>query len=567
MGCLKKSVVFYVLLVIALCSSYDTRIQGHELSSIHNYTHCSDDRECPTWFVCNSTNGCQCGNEHDEAIVCDDESFMSAVLVCNCVTYDRTSRSTYLGSCFYSCDNHQALSGVYDELPANSETLINESICNDFNRAGILCGDCKEGYSPFVLSYNLSCVKCPDGHKNWWKFILVGFVPLTFFYFFVVIFNINVTSSRLHGVVWFCQIFTAPGLVRVMLLAMHSKYQNFLEMAKVFTIFYSFWNLDLFRSVIPGICLNVTTLQALALDYLIALYPFLLVIFSYIVIKLYDSKAPFIEFIWRPFRALLANFRESLDVRTSVIDSFSTFFLLSSVKTVSVTGDLLLSTQIYQLSSNISTYGLYYSPTVVYFGEEHLPYAILAIFILMVFFGIPTIVLLLYPFQFFQRFLSFFPFNWHFLHAFVDSFQGCYKDGTEPGTFDCRWFAVLTLLLRLIIFIVFSLTLSMMFFVYAIIAVVICVVLAINLQPFKKAAVHYPSTDSTFMILLCIFFIANIGRDIASREIHLYYSTMTALAFTSAIIPVLYIALLVTYWLITKVKWIHRIINGRRCLN
>ena len=42
------------------------------------------------------------------------------------------------------------------------------------------------------------------------------------------------------------------------------------------------------------------------------------------------------------------------------------------------------------------------------------------------------------------------------------------------------------------------------------------------------------------MILFCIFFIANIGRDIASREIHLYYSTITALMIISAIIPVLY---------------------------
>ena len=32
---------------------------------------------------------------------------------------------------------------------------------------------------------------------------MVAFVPLTLFYFFVVLFNINVTSSRLHGVVWY----------------------------------------------------------------------------------------------------------------------------------------------------------------------------------------------------------------------------------------------------------------------------------------------------------------------------------------------------------------------------
>ena len=101
----------------------------------------------------------------------------------------------------------------------------------------------------------------------------------------------------------------------------------------------------------------------------------------------------------------------------------------------------------------------------------------------------------------------------------------------------------------------------MMYFVYAAVAVLAFVILAINIQPFKKSTVHYPSTDSTFMILLCVCFIANIGRDIASREIHLYYSTMTALAISSVTIPALYIALLITYWLITKVKWIHQLLN------
>ena len=553
-----ESVVFLLFIATVRCNIGK---QSHELPGTHNYTHCSDDRECPTWFVCNSSNVCQCGNEHDQAVVCDNRYFSSAVLVCNCVTYDKESRSTYLGSCFYNCDNHRVFSGVYEVLPETSETLINKSICTDFNREGLLCGDCKEGYSPLILSYNLGCVKCPDGQKNWWKFILVGFTPLTFFYFFVVIFNINVTTSRLHGVVWFCQTLTVPALVRVMFLAVQSKYPNFLTVARVFTLFYNFWNLDLLRSAIPDICLNVTTLQSLALDYLIALYPFALGSFSYFVIKLYDSKVSFIVMLWRPFRALLANFRETMVIRTSVIDSFATFFLLSFIKICSVTGDLLVSTQIYRLGSNTSTYGLYYSPTMAFFGKEHLPYAILAIFISIVFLCVPTILLLLYPFQFFQRFLSLFPYNWHYLRAFVDSFQGCYKDGTEPGTFDCRWFSVLTLLLRLILFVIFTLTLSMMYFVYAAVAVLAFVILAINIQPFKKSTVHYPSTDSTFMILLCVCFIANIGRDIASREIHLYYSTMTALAISSVTIPALYIALLITYWLITKVKWIHQLLN------
>ena len=191
------------------------------------------------------------------------------------------------------------------------------------------------------------------------------------------------------------------------------------------------------RSVIPDICLNVTTLQALALEYLVALYPFVLIMFSYFTIELYDRNLTLIVAAWKLFRKVLTIFRRSWDIRTSVIDSFATFFLLSYVKVLSVTTDLLVPTQIYQLGSNRSKFGLYYSPSVTYFGNDHLPYAIPATVIFTLFVSIPTVTLVLYPYRFFQTILLSSPFNWHFLRAFVDSFQGCYKDGTEPGTFDC----------------------------------------------------------------------------------------------------------------------------------
>ena len=561
MNSLKKSLVFLILITpFSLSSVIKMNKSGIKLSDSQR-SHCSDNSECPTWFMCNSSNMCQCGNTHNHAVVCDHRLLSAAVEDCYCVTYDTERKSTNLGSCVFNCGKKKLTGMVYEALPTISEMLIDGSVCADFNRAGLLCGDCEEGYSPFVLSYNLSCVKCPDGHKNWWKFISVGFVPLTFFYFFVVLFNINVTSSRLHGVVWFSQAVSMPALVRVLLLAALSKSTYFLKVAKICILFYSFWNLDLLRSVIPDICLNITPLQALALDYLVALYPFLLILLSHLLIKLYDSRVPFLVMVWKPFRALLANFRRTMDVRTSVIDSFATFFLLSYIKVLSVTSDLLIPTQIYQLGSNISTYGLYYSPTVIYFGEEHLPYAILAISIFALFVCIPTVTLLLYPFQFFQRFLSLLPFNTHYLHAFVDSFQGCYKDGTEPGTFDCRWFAVLQLLIRPLLFILFALTLSMMFFVYAVIALIIVLIASINVQPLKKAVVSFSLTDSTFLILLSFSFIVNIGRDITSREnkvVHFITTTMLAL---SAAIPIIYIALSITLWLVSRIKWFHQIVN------
>ena len=326
--------------MVPLSKSKQSSNNVHMLEFLKEDIKCSNGSICPTWFVCNAKKKCHCDNGHRDKILCDGRAHASAVLNCNCVTYNKNTKSTYIGGCFYNCistnwTNHLPIR----QLPKNPETLINNSVCTYFHRTGLLCGDCEEGYSPLVLSYNLSCVECPYGHKNWWKFLLAGFMPLTVFYIFILAFNINVTSSRFHGMVWYSQSISMPSFVRIMLLALSIENAQFLMTAKVLAVFYTYWNLDLFRSIIPDICLNVTTLQALALEYLIVLYPFVLTLSSYFLIVLRDRKVTFIVTVWKPFRKVLVKLNSSWNIRTSVLDSFATFFLLSHVKILSVTSD------------------------------------------------------------------------------------------------------------------------------------------------------------------------------------------------------------------------------------
>ena len=557
MLCLASASVL-LLIFSTVCSTSGQCTGNATVTESNGHTRCSSDRTCPTWSVCDSKEKiCKCGKDHNRAIACDSERLVSAVLDCHCVTYDQDTESTYLGSCFYNCDHYSfkiLRDTIYEKLPQTTESLINNSVCTRFHRTGLLCGDCEDGHSPLVFSYNLSCVECPDGHKNWWKFILVAFIPLTFFYFFVVVFNINVTSSRLHGVVWFSQFVSAPELIRLGF-TNHGPSLSAVAL-KVFLIFYSFWNLDILRSVMPDICLNVTTLQALALDYLLALYPFLLIILSYFIIELYDRKCVFIVAVWKPFHKMLTRLQTSWNVRTSVIDSFATFFFLSYVKIISVSADILIPTQIYKLGSNKSTLRVYYTPSVEYFGHEHLPYAILALTLLALFVCIPTLTLILYPFQLFQKFLSLFPFNWHFLRAFVDSYQGCYKDGTEPGTFDCRWFASVELLVRPTFYVISGLTLSEIFLVYAMTIIIIYVMLLINFQPFKTQASHYPSTDTVFLLLLSLCFTVLVGNDIVYGEISALsrYAVIIVTIISFGLTPIAYTIGLIGFWLFSKVR-------------
>ena len=103
--------------------------------------------------------------------------------------------------------------------------------------------------------------------------------------------------------------------------------------------------------------------------------------------------------------------------------SFSTFFLLSYVKILSVSADLLVFTAVHQLPDNKTHYRIYYDVSVELFRGSHIPYALLAATLAIVFIMIPTLILMLYPFQCFQKCLSYYRIQWHFIRAFVDSFQ------------------------------------------------------------------------------------------------------------------------------------------------
>ena len=547
----------YLFGIIVLVSS---NVYGIDDSNINrgfgkNYSHgtfsleCTADSSCPTWNYC-SSGRCQCRENHDDIILCKDESSISGVLDCNCVTYDEVTGSTFVGECFYNCVHHINMDRIYHILPRKPTELVNHSVCSWFNRKGLLCGECEDGFSPFVLSYNFSCVNCTDGYKNWWKFSLIVFAPVTFFYLFVVIFQINVTSSHLHGVVWFSQTISMPPLVRFVMVELADGYPHVLTVVRAFTPLYSMWNLDLLRSVIPDTCLNVSPLQALALEYVVAFYPLVLAFLSYCTIILYEAKVTPIRIIWKPFHKLFTLFRKTWDVRTSLIDSFASIYLLSYVKILSVSMDLLIPTKIYKLNSNAVIYGLYYVPSVPYFGSYHLPYAILALVLLFFFVIVPNMILLLYPFQFFQKFLTLFSINWYSFRIYVDSFQGCYKDGTEPGTFDCRWFSALMLFTRSIYFIIYGLTLSMMSFTYALILNVTVLIFLVNIHPYKKTAVRYPSTDTTFLTLLALCISAILGMDLSTIESSIYGPILVIICVISACVPLFYITFFVFSWLI-----------------
>ena len=506
-----------------------------------------------------SDNGLsKCGDIPHDILQCSSQGNIS-VLDCYCITYSESENESQaeIGSCMYNCLNINKTDFsdfVYHILPKNTSDS-NEVICGkEFSRNGTLCGKCKDGYYPLVYSFNLTCIKCPHGRANWWKFVLSAFLPLTIFYFIVVFFKINTTSSHLHGFIYYSQAISMPALARPTTL--YLKHQsNYLTVWKYVGSLYGIWNLDFFRTFDLGICLGTDTLQTLSLDIAVGIYPLML---SYILIDMYDRKFRILVILWKPFLIFFSLFRRNWEIRTSVIDAYATFFFLSNVKFLSASFDLLVPVKVYQLSSFNGlnyTWRLYYDATIPYFGENHLPYAILAIVTLFVFVLTPVVLLLLYPFRWFQKLLNVFPFRWYILHTFMDSFYGCYKNGTEPGTRDCRWFVSLFYIVRILIFLIALFTLNSMYFIMGSMCLVLFAILMMNIRPFKTNFSYYTDINVIFIILLASSFITVVGINDASVRSHAMIWIIYVLALTFGILPLLYISVIILYWIFKHRKF------------
>ena len=200
------------------------------------------------------------------------------------------------------------------------------------------------------------------------------------------------------------------------------------------------WNLDFFRTVIPPICLPLHTLQILALDYLVALYPLFLIIVSYALLTAYDKEISIVVWVWRPFQKCLARFRRPWNIRYSIIDAFATFLLFSYMKLLTTSTDFLIPVSVHNVTGEWIGNYLYYDASIPFFKGAHLIYASFTLLIVIIVIIFPLILLLLYPMKCFQKCLNRCGLNFQGLRFFMECFQGCFRDKTDGGM-ECRYFA------------------------------------------------------------------------------------------------------------------------------
>ena len=453
-----------------------------------------------TWFVWGNGT-CTFGDGLDGIVKVESNEVM--ILDCYCITADRTSNKTVVGQCFFNCDNlTRSNSDLIYHRVAKYVSDLNET-CSYLHRTGTLCGECMHGYVPPAYSYSMECIKCSHTHHNWLKYVAVAFLPLTVFMIIILVFIVSVSSPKLLALVFAIQIFSAPVNMRILV----ASEQYFTHVGKfafqTMSVLYGVWNLDFFRTILNGVCLNVSTLQVLALDYLVAVYPMLVMAIAYVLVELHGYGFRPVLYVWRPFHYFFARFRRQWDIQHSIMDAFVTFFILSTTKFLSVSFDILIPTRLYSPDGTPIGLYLYYDANVRYFHCHHLPYALLALTVLTVFILLPLTLLTLYPCRLFQKCLMKCKLHNTTLISFVHTFQQYYKDG-RSGTIDCCWFAGFYFVVQICNFLIYALTLNYISCLFLACFAILLAMFLLFVQPYKKDYAFFNTGDVLVILLQAI---------------------------------------------------------------
>lgn len=442
---------------------------------------------------------CVCGNTLKGIVSCKSNWKAVGVLQCYCM-YNSTSEGLIVGACLPGCFIEKSKSYLYAYYSSSDD--LND-LCENFNRTGPFCGNCSGSDRGLpAYSFSLKCRRCTGSWKNIAKYIAIAYGPLTIFIVLIVVFTVSVNSAPLHGYIFVAQILALPITLRIFKAIIEIKPLQGSSLIAFGATVYGFWNLDFFRFANPDyFCLHpsLSTLGIMSLDYLIALYPLIIIVLMYVMVESHGWGYRVLVFLWKPFSCCFVRFRHRLNIKTSLVDAFVTFFSLSYVKSLGTTVDLMVTTPVWDVNGTHLHSRVYYDGTMHFFKGRHVIYAVISLTCFLFFNLLPIIFLLLYPRRFFQRAI---PNNVRrILHPFMDTLLGMYRDGTDGGC-DCRYFAAVYPIAKIAIFSMCFVSMNSLVFVLITIVTTITAMMVAVLKPYKSSV--YNTVDTILISLLAL---------------------------------------------------------------
>ena len=365
---MRKSIQFIVLLALLLSIKHaESSKPTQTVLQNASIEQCG----CPPWFTFNSETGnCECQRSPgtDDIVKCTEQGALLRYGFC--MTYEE-GQGTFVGRCqSFEVQGHNVseTSPGFMSLPANISEL-NQYMCGPMNRKGLVCSECIESFGPAATFYGFSCSSC----TNPWFILLylfIEFVPITIFYLIILVFRVGLTSSPFTAFVLFSQF--AVTAVTAAFGPYSFETSPVIYYFSVVISFYGFWNLDFFRFLIPPFCISssLQVIHIVFLGYISAFYPLILIGITWICINLHSQN--FKAFVWMGNKLDRLIFkRMKRESKSTIIDVFSTFLLLSYTKILGIFVDTIEPDFILNINNLPTRRVLLVDPSIEWFGIEN----------------------------------------------------------------------------------------------------------------------------------------------------------------------------------------------------
>ena len=411
---------------------------------------------CPTLFY-PINNQCVCNyssNFIKRTIHCHQLENRVYVKEGHCVTYTGQEGHYFIGGCpFFSVNRTDR---NFWKVPSDPDDL-NETLCGPYNRKGLLCGKCMDGFGPPPYPLGQECVNCSKLSTGSAAvlYVLLQYVPVTLLFVGITLFRLDVTSGPLLGYMLFCQFFALVAVRKsYMVTYTMTKYKSFAAFSLIVFTLCQFWNLKFLMPVISEFCISerLKPIHFQMLDLLGSLYLFALFVITCIIMEHYPHSK-IIRILWKPFDIIIRKAKVNKVGTDSVVRAFATVILLSSRTNVHVllnvynrSFDFLIVNGTFQHKKDY----VYLNPYLTFLSHEHLVYLSLSVIPCFLLVITPSLVLCLYPtriYRFVSRFIS--DRKQLGITAFAEALNHCFKDGLN-GTRDYRAMAGLLIIYEIL---------------------------------------------------------------------------------------------------------------------
>ena len=263
------------------------------------------DTSCPTWHYYNNVTGqCECGF----LLLCSSDGNQVDISIHDCATSSGQEHDYYVSYCPF-IHTVNSTNRLYSEMPSNVSQL-DEVMCGSYNRRGLLCGECKDGYGPTIYSFDQMCANCSSVWSRYAisLYLFLRFIPTTLIFLCFVLFRFNITSGPLLGYVLFCKITIEQVNYRYSFIYDYLQHHVSLSLRVLLDMSLTvsqFWSLQFLKALIPPFCISekLTGIHVNLLNLIPAIYPLVLVIISCILMELYTRNYKIVGILWSHLRS------------------------------------------------------------------------------------------------------------------------------------------------------------------------------------------------------------------------------------------------------------------------